>query len=55
MMTKVELVEALKLFPDDARVCVTNLGQVQVRDIITVLVSEDDEAVIEISCDEFSG
>lgn len=54
IMTKLELVEALNLFPDDARVCVTNLGQLQLRDIITVLCSEDEEAVIEINCEEFS-
>lgn len=54
-MTKKELVEALNLFPDDATVCATNLGQMQLRDTITVFVSEDDEAVIEINCDEFSG
>lgn len=52
-MTKVELVERLNLFSDDAIVRVTNLGQIQARDIITILVSEDDEAMIEIDCVAF--
>lgn len=52
-MTKAELVERLNLFPDDTIIRVTNLGQRQARDIITILVSEDDEAMIEVDCEFF--
>lgn len=52
-MTKSELVERLNLFPDDVIVRVTNLGQIQTRDIITILSSKDDEAMIEIDDCEF--
>lgn len=37
-MTKAELVEGLNLFPDDVIVRVTNLGQIQARDVITILI-----------------
>lgn len=52
-MTKAELVERLNLFPDDAIVRVTNLGQIQEREIITILIGEDDEAMIEVDCMTF--